>query len=435
MAHLRNFSATARVALAVLLVPILAPQAGCGKEEEAAAPPGHEAAAPQAAAPADPARGLLVAISKFEMAGGKPKPLSELLMLREHAGAWQATAVGDPESNVFHKAMVYQPPGEAPGILTLGGTAAVVKLWRAKAGTLQPVQTLWKKDFGGQFSRMRDGEVADLYGDGRPDIIVATHDQGVVAIIRPQGEGRYAVQEIDHKKNTFVHEIEIGDLDQDGVPEVYATTSEPNRLDGKPQKGTVARYVPARGEGRKVVADLGMRHAKEILVGDVDGDGVDELYVSIEAVEGGTLEIRRYDADTPPAAGFTIATLPDPMCRFLTAGDVDGDGKKEMVIAAKDSGLWLARPGPNPRDRWPLTQIDAHSKGFEHAALLTDLDGDGTDELYVANDDAKEIDRYVWEGGKPRRETIYKRSSPLPVLTWNLMPVPVALLPERSGLP
>ena len=31
-----------------------------------------------------------------------------------------------------------------------------------------------------------------------------------------------------------------------------------------------------------MVADLGDRHAKEILVGDVDGDGTDELYVSVE---------------------------------------------------------------------------------------------------------------------------------------------------------
>ena len=42
------------------------------------------------------------------------------------------------------------------------------------------------------------------------------------------------------------------------------------------------RYVPAKGEGRFVVADLGLRHAKEILVDDVDGDGRDELYVAVE---------------------------------------------------------------------------------------------------------------------------------------------------------
>jgi hypothetical protein len=190
----------------------------------------------------------------------------------------------------------------------------------------------------------------------------------------------------------------------------------------------VVSYVPAKGEGRKLVADLGLRHAKEILVADVDGDGRDELYVSVEAAEGGSLEIKRYDAGTDPAAGAVVVTLSDPMCRFLTAGDLDGDGKRELVIAAKDTGLWLARPGEDPHAAWSTESIDTDSSGFEHAALLTDLDGDGTDELYVASDKQKEVRRYVWASGKPVREVIYTSATTGSVLTWNLMPVPVELV-------
>ncbi|MEN8183524.1 MAG: VCBS repeat-containing protein, partial [Myxococcota bacterium] len=289
-------------------------------------------------------------------------------------------------------------------------------------------ETLWEEDFGGKWSRMRDAEQADLYGDGSSVLAVATHDQGVVATVRPQ-EGGFAVERLDEEANTFVHEIEVGDLDGDGVLEVYATPSEPNKLDGTPQPGKVVRYVPARGEGRQLVADLGDRHAKEILVSDVDGDGRDELYVSVEAVEGGELEIRRYDADTDPTGGAVIATLDDSMCRFLTAGDFEGDGTREMVAAAKDTGLWLLRPGADPRASWQITLLDPDSKGFEHAALFADLDGDGADELYVASDDDKELRRYVFVGGEPRREVVYRRKDGSPIFTWNLMPVPVELAP------
>ena len=89
----------------------------------------------------------------------------------------------------------------------------------------------------------------------------------------------------------------------------------------------------------------------------MDGDGRDELYVSVEAVEGGDLEIRRYDAGTDPAGGELIATLDDTMTRFLTAGDLDGDGQLEMVAAAKDTGLWLLRPGEEGTG-WSVTSID-----------------------------------------------------------------------------
>ena len=75
---------------------------------------------------------------------------------------------------------------------------------------------------------MRDAEVGDIYGDGSAAIAVATHDQGVVAVVRPDGSGGFSVDELDATPNTIVHEIEIGDLDGDGTLEVYATPSPPN---------------------------------------------------------------------------------------------------------------------------------------------------------------------------------------------------------------
>jgi hypothetical protein len=324
-------------------------------------------------------------------------------------------------------------------LLSLGGTAAIVKLWEKK-GTTEVGTAIWQKDFGGKFSRMRDAEVADLYGDGKPTIAVATHDQGVVAVLRPKPDGSFEAIELDHEPNTFVHEIEIGDLDGDQVLEVYATPSEPNKLDERPQTGHVVRYVPAKGEGRKVVADLGQRHAKEILVGDVDGDGRDELYVSIEGEVGGEggkqlispVEIRRYDAGTPANAGVVIATLDDRLCRFLTAGDLDGDGKRELIAATFSSGIWMLRPGADPKAKWQTELVDADSAGFEHAAVIADLDSDGVSELYVASDQHKELRRYVWQGGKPVREVIYRRPDARPIFTWNLMPIPVGLMPDPS---
>jgi hypothetical protein len=413
-----------------LTVAVLACALACGEKSGApqAAAPATSPKAP-AATPADLPRGLALALSTFETGkDGKPVPRSELMLLTRKGGQWQAHSYSDPASNVFHKAFAWTPPGEEPALVTLGGTAAAVKLWRKGPGGLAPVETLWQADFGGKFSRMRDGEVGDVYGDGQSEIVVATHDQGVVAVVRAHAGAATEVIELDRKPDTFVHEIELGDLDGDGMLEIYATPSEPNRLDGTTQHGEVVRYVPAKKEGRTVVADLGERHAKEILVGDVDGDGRDELYVSVEAAEGGAVEVRRYEAGTDPKAGRVIASLYDPMARFLTAGDVDGDGKREMVVAAKDTGLWLLRPGADAKAAWRSELIDAHSKGFEHAALLTDLDGDGVDELYVASDDDKEVRRYTWDGQRLAREVIHKRSDPLPVLTWNLAPVPVSLV-------
>ncbi len=372
-------------------------------------------------------RALALGLALFEKSPeGKqvPQPATAGFLVRE-GGSWEYRTLVDEDSNVFHKVMEYAPaPGET-GLLTLGGTAAIVRLWPRGA---EP-RTLWEADFGGKFSRMRDGEIADVYGTGTSDVVVATHDQGVVAVVRPDGEGGFSAEELDREPNTFVHEVEVGDLDGDGTLEVYATPSLPNKLDGTPQPGEVVRYVPARGEGRTVVAALGDRHAKEILVDDLDGDGRDELYVAIEAVSGGRVEVRRYQADTPADAGDPIATLDDKLCRVLVSGDVEGDGRREIVAAGFKSGLWLLSPGPGPGDPWTVVSIDRDSSGFEHASLLADLDGDGADELYAASDDHHEVRRYAWKAGAPVREVIYKHPEGMSGFTWNITAVPAELVP------
>lgn len=388
------------------------------------------------AVPADLSHGLLLSYSQFKVEDGKatakPGP-ARLEVLTRRGGKWQSRVIEDPDSNVFHKAFFIRPAVGSPGIVTLGGSGAFVKFWRGSGDTLKQ-ETLWTEKFGGKFDRMRDAEVGDLDGDKRPAIAVATHDQGVVGILRQKGP-KWEVTKIDKKKDTFVHEIELGDLDGDGVLEIYATPSDPNKLDAEAQHGEVVRYVPKKKSGPTIVADLGNRHAKEIYVGDVDGDGRDELYVAVEALTSGRgramqlvepVEIRRYDADTKADARVVIATIPDRLCRFLTVGDVDGDGKKEMVAAAFSSGLWLLRPGKDPKGEWGIENIDRDSGGFEHASLFADLDQDGRDELYVAADNQGELRRYVWVNGRAKREVIHKRAIPFSMMTWNIATVPVA---------
>ncbi|MDJ0848698.1 MAG: VCBS repeat-containing protein [Myxococcota bacterium] len=428
---------------------LLALLLACGGEEKSApapAPaPSPRPAAPPAPPPApEPAalpdadaypQGIALALAQFVQKEGKPVPgAARVEFVYRQDGAWKTASLEDPESNVFHKAMLYEGT-EGQRLLTMGGTAAIVKTWAPNGQGGLDARNEWQKDFGGKFSRMRDAEVGDIYGDGAATVAVATHDQGVVAVLKPRAGG-FDVEELDLEKDTFVHEIEIGDLDGDGALEIYATPSEPNKLDGSPQTGQVVRYVPGKGEGRTVVADLGLRHAKEILVEDVDGDGRDELYVAVEGhVEDKQLiepvEIRRYDADTPADQGVVIGDLNDRLCRFLTAGDIDGDGKKELVAAAFKKGVWLLRPGSRPKGLWDAELIDHDSGGFEHASILTDLDGDGRDELYVASDDDKELRRYRWNGQELVRDTIYRRPDARPIFTWNLMPVPVDLIPRR----
>ena len=455
---LRSTSRHGLRALAAVLAVIGLGLVGCGeggddatKSAEVAKPAPAPAEAPPAPkrkassvpeTPADLDTALVLGLSAFPEtqpgATEAPEPLpAELEFVVRRGGEWVVTRLTDPDSNVFHKAMAYTTPSGETALLTGAGEKALLKLWTKQDGRLV-ARTLWEKDFGGRFSRMRDLEVGDLDGDGSHVIAVATHDQGVVAVVRPSGED-YVVEELDVEKDTFVHEVEIGDMDGDGVKEIYATPSEPNRLDGSHQSGQVVRYVPGKQEGRVVVADLKGRHAKEILVHDIDGNGKDELYVIVEGQKDpngrGLLhrtEVWRYEADTPPDQGVVIAGLDDRLGRFLTPADLDGDGEKEIVCALFAKGVWWLRPGDDPTKPWKKRAIDRRSSSFEHATIALDLDGDGKQELYVANDNGRELRRYQWNGRRLVKEVIYERPDKRSILTWNIMPIPVDLVPEEE---
>jgi hypothetical protein len=401
--------------------------AGKGVEPEAGA--GEEPPAPEGvrrdALEGGPHPALLVVQSQFFKVDGKPRPgPARLDIVRKTPDGWQEVVVEDPDSNVFHKAMAFDAGRGRKGLVTVGAMKAMLKLWWYEAGWKS--ETIWETSFGGKFDRLRDIEIGDVNADGKDELVIATHDQGVIAVVSVDGEG-WKVDEVDRSTDTFVHEIEIGDVDGDGKKEFFATPSMPNVV-GKSQSGEVVQF---RWNGEKfersVVEHYESRHVKEILAADLDGDGKATLFSVVEAelrkMAGVSriekpVEVREFTFDAGKASSRIIATIEDAQCRFLTWGDVDGDGKSEMVAAAMKTGLWLLRPGSG--GGWSVENFDEESSGYEHSAIIADLDGDGRNEIYVAADDQKQLNRYVWRDGRLEKETI----APLPddVITWNLMP-------------
>lgn len=374
---------------------------------------------------------LLVAQSTFRRndEGRYTEPEKARLYILRHDGSrWQREEISETESNVYHKGMLLGD-GDERSVLTIGGNQAALKLW-TRDGDNWTAKTLWQPTFGGEHNRLRDVELGDVTGDGRQEIVLATHDQGVVAVLRQTDSG-WENMEIDRAADTFVHEVEIGDVDGNGTAEIYATPSVPNRGSGGAQGGKVVRYLWT-GEAfeREVVFEWETRHAKEILVTDLDGDGTPELYASLEGETeasgqlGGNLvhpvEIVRLSRGENGWTSEVVGTIPgERLCRFLVAGDLDGDGQNELIASSFMRGIWMFEPGDSlPFEGRELTRATG---GFEHATLLADIDGDGRSELYVADDTHGRLVRFTWnDGNLSDPEVILTRTVPASAITWNL---------------
>jgi hypothetical protein len=349
---------------------------------------------------------------------------AKLLIFRHQGGSWSREEIVDSGSNVFHKGMVF---GDG-AILTIGGDQAALKLWRSSGGEWQ-AETVWQPSFGGQRNRLRDVEVANFDG-GDPEIVLATHDQGVVAVVRRTSAG-WEPMELDREPDTFVHEVEVGDVDGDGTPEVYSTPSRPNLGTGGAQPGKIKRYRwTGTGFESDVVAQWDTRHAKEVLVADLDGNGRPELYAALEGETeagsgpGGRLvepaEIVRLTRNESGWTAEVVGVIPDErQCRFLMAGDLDGDGRSELIAAAFTTGIWMLEPGASLP--WSITNLTRSTGGYEHASLLADMDGDGALELFVADDTHGRLVRFTWQDGRlSAPEVIATRAAPQSAMTWNL---------------
>lgn len=107
--------------------------------------------------------------------------------------------------------------------------------------------------------------------------------------------------------------------------------------------------------------------AQALAVGDVDGDGVDEVL----AWNAG-LELHDWSRTSSFVPRWHVDVPSRPSSSFLL--DLDGDGAREAVLYVAGAVVAVDLTGPTVLSRQPLTTTPRH-------AFVADLDGDGQREL------------------------------------------------------
>lgn len=211
-------------------------------------------------------------------------------------------------------------------------------------GTFQPLQLY---NSGGVYAT--GIAVADMNGDGKPDLVVANLcaanngcDNGAsVSVLLGNGNGTFQAAQSFSSGGNFASSVAVADVNGDGKPDILVTNGEGSTANGElgnvgvllgNGNGTfqpVVTYSSGTGAGLTTTSE-------DIVVADVSGDGKLDLVVSSQCLDSscdqGAISVLLGNGDGTFQAAQTYSSG-GYGANTLTLGDVNSDGILDVLVA------------------------------------------------------------------------------------------------------
>ncbi len=230
-------------------------------------------------------------------------------------------------------------------------------------------------------------DVGDVDGDGELELIVTNNGSGTVSVfhnISTVGSLLFAAK-VDFSSGTVPRGVSTGDVDGDGKLDLAIGHDNPTNLVSVLRNTSVSGTIDGSSFSAKV--DFTPQVVpSDVALGDVDGDGKPEMVVTNGAGASQSISVF-HNTSTPGvidastfAAQVAFSTGSNPY--EVVLGDVDGDGKLDVVAAsyALSNSISVfhntSTPGTINGSSLAAT-VDFNVGGDPYSVALGDIDGDG----------------------------------------------------------
>jgi hypothetical protein len=167
--------------------------------------------------------------------------------------------------------------------------------------------------------------VADINGDGFPDLITANGSDGTVSVLLNNRDGTFAAP-VSYPAGTYAVTVAVADLNGDGLPDLAVTDAGTNSVQVLLNDGQ-------GGFGAALPQGVGA-HPVALVLNDLNGDGKTDIVVADR--DDNTVAVLLGNGDGSFGAATFIKTGAQP--GWVDASDLSGDGRPDLVTANYSDG-------------------------------------------------------------------------------------------------
>jgi len=239
------------------------------------------------------------------------------------------------------------------------------------AATFAPVAT-----YGAGGSNSYSIALADVNGDGKPDLLTANRGSDNAGVLLGNGNGTFQPA-TTFGTGTFSQpaSIAVADVNGDGKPDLLTAN----------QGTSTAGVLLGTGTGTfQPVTTFGTGFIPaSIAVADVNGDGKPDLLTANIGSDNAGVLLGNGDGTFQLVTTFSTGTNSNPTS--IAVADVNGDGKLDLLTANRvtdNAGVLL---GTGTGTFQPVTTYSTGTNGSPASIAVADVNGDGKSDLLTAN--------------------------------------------------
>jgi Ca2+-binding RTX toxin-like protein len=218
--------------------------------------------------------------------------------------------------------------------------------------------------------------VTDLNNDGKADLVVSNESSNSVGAALGNGDGTFIAQQT-FPVGLLPRSLVVADVNGDGIPDVVAA----NRGEPPAFPSTTLSVLLGHGDGTfSSGPDAGVGpNPRFVTASDLNGDGKIDL-VSANS-DSATLSILLGNGDGTFAPFPAVAVGSDP--EAVTVADLNGDRKPDLIAANRGSATLSILFGQGDGTFAPQQTLTVG--GNPDSVVAADVNGDGKMDLLVAN--------------------------------------------------